>query len=223
MKTPERFEGFSPETLDFMWGIRMNNNKPWFEAHKSDYVNYLYEPMKALGAELFAPYKDTPGMLLKVARIYRDMRMHPPEPYRDGLWLSIRPQAEDWAPLATFYFGIDPEGADYGFGLWRPSPAMMERFRRDLAARPQVFPALLRDAEEKSGLKLTAEVYKRPKPCPMPELEAFYSWKGKLTAGVRLAPGEELFTHDLADRIADFITAWLPVAQYFWTLAGENE
>lgn len=213
------FEGFSPETLDFLWGIRMNNNREWFEPHKPDYVKYLWEPMKALGAELFAPYQDRPGMLLKVSRIYKDARMHPPEPYRDGLWLSIRPQAEDWAVLATFWFSIDPDAADYGFGLWRPSPAMMERFRRDLAERPKVFPELLRRAEEATGVTLRAETYKRPKPCPDPALERFYAWKGKLEAGVRMMPGEEIFTHDLVDRIAAFIKAWYPVAEYFWTIA----
>ena len=32
------FEGFSPETVDFLWGIRMNNNREWFLEHKKDYV-----------------------------------------------------------------------------------------------------------------------------------------------------------------------------------------
>ena len=27
------FEGFSPETVDFLWGIRMNNNRDWFLEH----------------------------------------------------------------------------------------------------------------------------------------------------------------------------------------------
>ena len=30
------FEGFSPETVDFLWGIRLNNNREWFLAHKKD-------------------------------------------------------------------------------------------------------------------------------------------------------------------------------------------
>ena len=38
------FEGFSPETVDFLWGIRMNNNREWFAENKKNYVNYLYEP-----------------------------------------------------------------------------------------------------------------------------------------------------------------------------------
>ena len=46
------FQGFSPETIDFLWGIRLNNNREWFEANKKNYVKYLYEPMKELGKEL---------------------------------------------------------------------------------------------------------------------------------------------------------------------------
>ena len=29
------FQGFTPETIDFLWGIRMNNNRDWFTANKS--------------------------------------------------------------------------------------------------------------------------------------------------------------------------------------------
>ena len=43
------FQGFTPETFDFLWGIRMNNNREWFLPHKQQYIDALYEPMKALG------------------------------------------------------------------------------------------------------------------------------------------------------------------------------
>ena len=42
------FQGFSPETIDFLWGIRFNNNRDWFTLHKQEYQATLYEPMKAL-------------------------------------------------------------------------------------------------------------------------------------------------------------------------------
>ena len=50
------FTGFTPETIDFLWGIRMNNNREWFLEHKAQYTANLYEPMKALGQELFQPF-----------------------------------------------------------------------------------------------------------------------------------------------------------------------
>ena len=37
------FQGFTPETVDFLWGIRMNNNRDWFLAHKKDYVNRVVD------------------------------------------------------------------------------------------------------------------------------------------------------------------------------------
>ena len=29
------FQGYSQETVDFMWGIRFNNERGWFLAHKT--------------------------------------------------------------------------------------------------------------------------------------------------------------------------------------------
>ena len=40
------FTGFTPETIDFVWGIRMNNNKVWVTANKKLYTDSLYDPMK---------------------------------------------------------------------------------------------------------------------------------------------------------------------------------
>ena len=42
------FQGFSKETVDFMWGIRFNNERSWFEAHKDEYKTCLETPMKEL-------------------------------------------------------------------------------------------------------------------------------------------------------------------------------
>jgi uncharacterized protein (DUF2461 family) len=41
------FEGFSQHTLDFMWHLKFNNNKPWFDAHKDEFVQDFQTPMKA--------------------------------------------------------------------------------------------------------------------------------------------------------------------------------
>ena len=48
--------GLFPETIDFLWGIRFNNNREWFAAHKEQYQRTLYEPMKALSAAVAAHF-----------------------------------------------------------------------------------------------------------------------------------------------------------------------
>ena len=38
----DMFTGYSSETLDFLWGIRLNNDRAWFTAHKQAYMQHLY-------------------------------------------------------------------------------------------------------------------------------------------------------------------------------------
>ena len=104
------FEGFSPETIDFLWGIRMNNNRDWFLEHKKQYVDTLYTPMKELGQLLFEPFLEKPGSILKVSRIYRDARLHHPLPYKESLWCCIRQDVDWWAENPCLFFEIRPAG-----------------------------------------------------------------------------------------------------------------
>ena len=87
------FTGFTDETVDFMWGIRFNNERAWFEAHKDTYLTQFYQPMRELGDELYDFIRDkrpNAGLIRKVSRIYRDARrLHGRGPYKESLWLSV--------------------------------------------------------------------------------------------------------------------------------------
>ena len=209
------FEGFSPETVDFLWGIRMNNEKGWFTAHKQDYVNYLYEPMKALGKDLFEPFLDKPGNILKVSRIYRDARLHHPLPYKESLWICIRQQVDWWAENPCLFFEICPEGVSYGFCLWRPRVATMEQIRQDIAARPREFLELIDSTQKATGMPITAELYKRPKEAPCPALAPFFAWKGNISC-VREEPvSPEIFGPELGDHAKRLFRQLMPLYDYF--------
>ena len=209
------FTGFSPETVDFLWGIRMNNNRDWFQANKKQYVDKLYEPMKALGKELFEPFMERPGNLLKVSRIYRDARLHHPDPYKESLWVCIRQENENWAENPCLFFEINPEGVDYGFSLWRPKTAGLEQFRRSIAAKPDEFLEMIRSVEEAAGQAVSAACYKRPKPTDDPRLEPFYAWKGQIGMIRHEDPGEDIFGPALKDRVAEFFEQLMPLYDYF--------
>ncbi len=209
------FTGFTPETFDFLWGIRMNNNRDWFMEHKNQYVTSLYEPMKALGAELFQPFLNKSGNLLKVSRIYRDARLHHPDPYKESLWICIRQDVEWWAENPCLYFEIRPEGVSYGFFLWHPRTASMEDFRRRITERPEEFLSLIRSTEETTGIPVSAECYKRPKVTENPDLQPFFAWKGQIGCVIDEEPGENLFTPELAVRVRNFFQALIPLYDYF--------
>ena len=209
------FNGYSPETVDFLWGIRLNNNREWFLAHKKDYVTYLYEPTKELGKDLFVPFLDKPGNLLKVSRIYRDARMHHPLPYKESLWICIRKDVEWWAENPCLFFEITPDGISYGFCLWRPRPSTMEAIRRHIAANPKAFLKLVRDTEKKTGMPITAELYKKPKPTDEPALLPYFSWKGNIACVCSEEFNPDTFGPELAARVEKLFEALTPLYEFF--------
>ena len=209
------FEGFSPKTVDFLWGIRLNNNREWFLQNKQNYVHYLYEPMKALGWELFQPFVESPGTLLKVSRIYRDARLHHPLPYKESLWLCIRQDVDWWAENPCLFLEINPEGIDYGFFIWQPRVTTMEAFRQEISARPDKFLKMIRKAEKEAGMSITAECYKRPKKTEDPRLEPYFAWKRQIGCIRHEDFSPDCFTPALTERVAAFFKALTPVYEYF--------
>ena len=87
------FTGFTDETVDFMWGIRFNNERSWFEAHKEIYLERFYRPMTELADEIYAFLREQRpdyGLVRKVTRIYRDARrLHGRGPYKESLWFTV--------------------------------------------------------------------------------------------------------------------------------------
>ena len=209
------FTGFTPETIDFLWGIRMNNNREWFTANKASYTKFLYEPMKALGKELFVPFLEKPGNLVKVSRIYRDARMHPPEPYKESLWICIRQDVEWWAENPCLYFEVNPDGVHYGFFIWKMRTSAMEDFRKHITAYPDEFLELISSTEEAVGQPITAELYKRPKVTDNPDLAPYFAWKGQIGCIRSIEPGPGMFGPELKNEVADFFEKLTPLYEYF--------
>ena len=89
------FQGYTQETVDFLWGIRFNNERGWFMEHKQIYQTALLEPTRALGGRIYdglhAMLPDEP-LQLKVGRIYRDARrLFGRGPYKDNLGSASAP------------------------------------------------------------------------------------------------------------------------------------
>ena len=209
------FYGYSPETVDFLWGIRLNNNREWFLANKPQYVKYLYEPTKALGAHLFQPFLEKSGTLLKVSRIYRDARLHHPLPYKESLWICIRQDVQWWAENPCLFFEINPEGVDYGFFLWRPRVSTLADFRQEITNRPEEFLKLIRTTEEAVGMPIAAETYKRPKPTDNPELLPYFAWKGQIGCIRHEDFSPDTFGPELGDRVQTMFRQLTPLYDFF--------
>lgn len=220
------FQGFSEATVDFMWGIRFNNEKSWFEAHKQEYLDTFQRPMKALCDEVYERFLDRHAdldLIAKVSRIYRDARrLFGRGPYKDHLWLSLhRPDVEPGSS-PVFWFELEPEGYSYGMGFWQAPPLTMAKLRARMDREPQVMEKLTRRLNRQGEFVLTGQDYKRPKPAPSRLLEPWYS-KKNFTLSHESAHDELLWSHELADVLVEGFTFLLPYYQYILSVNADPD
>ena len=164
------FQGFSDAAIDFMWGVRFNNERGWFNEHKQEYQTYFYEPMRELAQDVFQRldkrYPDV-GLFCKVSRIYRDARrLHGRGPYKDHLWFCIRGPGEQWHDHPTFWFELAPEQWSYGLGFWCAQAATMAKFRARLDRDPKQAEQLIRTAKRNLCWRDRPTPRQRPRPLP---------------------------------------------------------
>lgn len=175
------FQGFSGATVDFMWGIRFNNEKGWFEAHKEEYLTTFQRPMKALADEVYVAFTDRHpdlDLICKVSRIYRDARrLFGRGPYKDHLWLSLTRPHEEGCAEPVFWFELGPEGYSYGMGFWQAPAVTMAKFRARMDREPKAMEKLARRFQKQDVFVLEGEDYKRPKAAPSRLLTPWYSKK----------------------------------------------
>ena len=221
------FTGFTDETVDFMWGIRFNNERGWFEAHKEDYLTYFYRPMAALADEVYdylAHRRPDLGLIRKVTRIYRDARrLHGRGPYKDHLWFSVEQPSEQWTAHPTLWFELGPESWSYGLGYYMARPVTMARLRARMDRDPKIMTDLTRRLKRQSEFVLEGEEYRRPKAqAPVPELEPWYR-KKSFTLCHEAKLEEALFSRDLVDRLKKGYDFLLPYYDYFITLDSDPD
>lgn len=221
------FQGFSQETVDFMWGIRFNNERSWFEAHKSDYQTCFLEPMKELGAQVQGALLDRfpkSGLNLKISRIYRDARrLFGRGPYKDHLWLSLfRFGSEMGGDHPVLWFELAPEGWSYGMGFWCAQPVLMEKHRARIDADPKPLLKLENKLAKQKEFALEGPEYKRQKTCGEPKLTRWYN-KKSFSVGHEEELTEFIYTPELAERLVEGFSFLMPYYDYFSTLWADPD
>ena len=221
------FNGFTDETVDFMWGIRFNNERTWFEANKEIYRKYFYQPMRELGEEMYAFIREQRpdyGLIFKQARIYRDARrLHGRGPYKENLWFSVEQPGENWTDRPSFWFELTPDGWSYGLGYWVTKPVTMAKLRARIDRDPAPMQALTQRLDGQTEFALRTVDYKKLRaPAPSPELEPWYRAK-YFSIGHEEKLTEELFSREIVERLKQGYAFLLPYYDYFITLDGDPD
>jgi len=164
------FNGFSPKKLKFLRGLKANNNKGWFEKHRTDYEEYVLQPLRDLVNDLgefmmdIDPYFEIAPVVGKViSRIYRDTRFSKDKsPFRSKVWIVFKNQSKDWTTLVSgYFFEISPNSYRYGMGFYNAAPKVMSKFREMIDEKPEEFLKAISFFAKQKVFVLEGEKYKK--------------------------------------------------------------
>jgi uncharacterized protein (TIGR02453 family) len=118
---PGQFAGWKGDFKGFFLGLRANNNKAYFEAHRTQYEKEVKAPMLALLADLEPEF----GPPRRVSRPYRDIRFSADKsPYKLNIYADVERGG---------YVALDAEGLVAAGGRYMVEDAQLKKLRAAVA------------------------------------------------------------------------------------------
>ena len=220
------FEGFAPETIDFLRDVKARNSKAWFEKNRPIYQKYVLQPFQELVMDMseavltIDPDFDTrPFINRTISRIFRDTRFSKDKSlFRDRVWLTFKPYSKEWKEAPAYFFEITPVFYRYGMGYYSASRAGMDRFRGKIDATPADFLKAVAFYDSDSPFRLEGKSYKRPlKSEHPPRIQDWYQRRNfYLTCENPI--DDALFSPQLEEEILAGFFTLAPLYQYLKSL-----
>ena len=141
---------FSKDVLGFIKRLEKNNNRDWFNEHKSEYKSY-----ETLAKAIFKYISDNLNKhdqidSYKVFRIYRDVRFSKNKlPYKTHISGSFHRKKPELR--GGYYLHIQPDNNSFiGVGFWDPNKEDLLRIRREIEQDDQEIRDIINDTSFKS-------------------------------------------------------------------------
>ena len=151
-----------PQTLKFLSQLKKNNNKIWFDAHRSqyeaariDFSNFIQSAIDALQKTDVS----IAGLTSKdcLFRINRDVRFSKDKkPYKENFGAFICSGGKK-SIYAGYYFHCSPGNSFAGGGLWMPEVINLKKLRQEIDYNWEEFQSILK---QKPFKKIFGDLYK---------------------------------------------------------------
>jgi uncharacterized protein (TIGR02453 family) len=141
----------SKENLAFLQLLGKNNNRDWFHAHKSEYVQH-HENAIAFADSVLEKMNghdniETLSGKKSLFRIYRDVRFSKDKsPYKTHWGGGLKRATKQLR--GGYYFHIQPGGQSFvGGGFWAPNKEDLFRIREEIASDAEELRAIINSEE----------------------------------------------------------------------------
>ena len=184
------FKGWTGDFQGYFLGLKLDNSKSYFEAHRKQYEQDVKAPLQALLADLEGEFGSA-----KVTRPNRDIRFSADKsPYKTNIY----------ADCQGGYVALDSEGLVAAGGRYMMEPADLAKFRAAVAAdRSGGELAGIVSRLSGNGYELGGQELKRvPPPHPQDHPRADLLRHKRLIYWRRWPVGKWLTTSEPLDRVA---------------------
>jgi uncharacterized protein (TIGR02453 family) len=190
------FSAFPEEGLRFLRKLKRNNNRDWFQEHKSIYENCIQRPMMDLIDSLAVDFqKFAPEMVasrkVSAYRIYRDTRFsNDKSPYKTHAAAVFPRSGLGKHEGAGFYLHIAPSEVLIGGGLYMPLPEDLSSIRQKIANQTTALQKIIgaRKFRDLFGNISGERLSRVPRGFPMDHPSAEYLKYKQFLAGRTLPP-----------------------------------
>jgi len=216
------FPGFDPKAFQFLEELTNNQNRVWFAEHRSEYEEFVREPMKrfteALSENLAK--KDIPlwgDPKRSLFRINRDARFskakHPYNMHASGLFT----RTGDKHSSGVLYFRLDPLGSRCAAGYMQPEAHVLKKLRQGILDNPKAWLSLERSLKRKgyefdysySLARIPRGFTDVPK-----EVEAAMKLKGWIIR--KQLPRSIISSKNVISEVTNFAKDMLPLLSFGW-------
>lgn len=147
------------QIFDFLRQIKVNNNKPWFDAHRAQYeaareafLGFVAEFIKMCQAVDPAVGDQEPRQC--VYRFNRDIRFSPDKsPYKRHFGAFVCPEGRK-SHMPGYYFHLEPGTVFFCTGNYGLPPALLKRLRTEIANFPEDLDAIVTSEPFASRMEL---------------------------------------------------------------------
>jgi uncharacterized protein (TIGR02453 family) len=146
---------FTPATLRFLRGLKRNNRREWFQAHRHEFEAAVRTPMIAIIERLALDFRSFAPELVaspksSMYRIYRDTRFSPNKaPYKTHAAAVFPTRGLEKHEGAGLYFHVSPTEVWIGGGMYAPDTPQLQAVREHIAGNVR----RLRTIVESSGFR----------------------------------------------------------------------
>jgi uncharacterized protein (TIGR02453 family) len=159
------------KVLSFLKTLQKNNNKAWFDEHRSDYEEAKKEFLDQVevlikGLSKLDPAIGSPLPKECIFRINRDVRFSKDKnPYKNNM-ATVFAAGGKKSPKPCYYVHVQPGNSFIAGGIWMPEKEVLEKIRQEIDYEGKTLLAVLQKASFKkyfSGIDQEETLVRMPK------------------------------------------------------------